>query len=360
MDGGNDAALVVRRLEALEAEVTSLRSQLAKNDVASVPASAEETATTVHPNSSPTSSTWSSWAVWCGRWVTWWGAGTSNDSSLSEVECRVLGVAKGALREFCARHRIDPSHGERHALQVLDHAQRAVTAASVTDKTTWGKDDLLAILLAALLHDVDDHKYFPRPAAPADGPASSVGVAAHSAAYPNARAIMTAAGVSESTMGVAVAMIDLVGCSSNGNAVPPHVADKLHYLIPRWADRLEAVGAIGVVRCYQYTKERGQPLSSASSPRPQTADEVWQLATPARFEAYQASGGSSADMISHYYDKLLHIAKPPASIVQNAYLEQAAAGRATELVEVCVRFGRTGKVDEEYIRSLEDSVSASK
>jgi uncharacterized protein len=110
------------------------------------------------------------------------------------------------------------------------------------------------------------------------------------------------------------------------------------------------VGKIGVVRCYQYNSEHNHPLCSENSPCPKREEEVWQLATPERFEEYD---GSSSDMISHYYDKLLHVARPPPQIVRNSYLEKQAQASSKELVEVCLRYGRSGKVDEEYIRSLE-------
>ena len=39
-------------------------------------------------------------------------------------------------------------------------------------------------------------------------------------------------------------------------------------------------------------------------------------------------------MIDHYYDKLFSVARPPAAIVQNPYLEKAAANSAAPLVDV--------------------------
>ena len=62
-------------------------------------------------------------------------------------------------------------------------------------------------------------------------------------------------------------------------------------------------------------------------------------------------------MISHYYDKLLHVARPPPEIVRNKYLEDMAKDSSKELVEVCLRFGETGVVDEDYILSLEMEAS---
>ena len=189
--------------------------------------------------------------------------------------------------------------------------------------------------MAALLHDVDDSKYFPR----------------QNSDFENARSILIASNVNASSIRQVLEMIDLVSCSKNGNHVPDWIGESgaYHLLIPRWADRLEAVGAIGVVRCYQYNVEHSLSLSSEYSPRAACEAEVWKQATPERFEAYLASGGQSKDMISHYYDKLLHIARPPRDIVRNSYLEEMAKESSKELVEMCVRFGRSGRVDEGYV-----------
>ena len=93
-------------------------------------------------------------------------------------------------------------------------------------------------------------------------------------------------------------------------------------------------------------------MCSPTSPRATTPAQVWDYATPERFAAYLHSGGASDDMMSHYYDKLLQVAHPPRAIVRNTYLEAQAEASSRELVEVCVRFGRTGRVDEEYIQEL--------
>ena len=57
---------------------------------------------------------------------------------------------------------------------------------------------------------------------------------------------------------------------------PGEVADSARYSAPRprWADRLEATGAVGVVRCHQYNAKVGAPLSCATTPRPASADEA--------------------------------------------------------------------------------------
>eukprot|EP00211_Chloroparvula_japonica_P014843 CAMPEP_0119126158 /NCGR_PEP_ID=MMETSP1310-20130426/5187_1 /TAXON_ID=464262 /ORGANISM="Genus nov. species nov., Strain RCC2339" /LENGTH=246 /DNA_ID=CAMNT_0007116297 /DNA_START=185 /DNA_END=925 /DNA_ORIENTATION=+ len=226
---------------------------------------------------------------------------------------------------------IKTSHGLSHALAVSEHAKQAVACHEPMIPDNVRSD----IIIAALLHDVDDRKYFPG-----------------GGDFPNARAIMTRAHFDGAER--VVRMIQLVSCSANGNSVPAWLRETgaFHLLIPRWADRLEAVGAAGVLRCFQYNTEHEQPLWSDHSPRPQTEAEVWAHAKPERFEGYQSRGGTSTDMISHYYDKLLHVSRPPPEIVRNSYLEAKAAASAQPLVDVCLHFGREGSVDEAFLANL--------
>ena len=213
---------------------------------------------------------------------------------------KVVQRASNGLRTLLEDHGIDESHGHAHALQVLDHTDRALQAANPALPTARA----LSVRLAALLHDADDRKFFPETAA----------------SYGNASALMADAGAhdfGEEVIPAALRMISLVSCSGNGNSVPPEAAHAPEMLWPRWADRLEATGEIGVVRCFQYNISIGAPLALESTPRPTSPAGVWALATPERFSQYQASGGGSASMIDHYYDKLLQVARPPSEAVRN-------------------------------------------
>mmetsp|Transcript_37275 Transcript_37275/g.88017 ORF Transcript_37275/g.88017 Transcript_37275/m.88017 type:complete len:516 (+) Transcript_37275:388-1935(+) len=241
------------------------------------------------------------------------------------------------VQDFYKAHaEIKASHGWTHIEAVYQHAEQAVAAACQQQQPPLTSLACMEVKVAALLHDIDDRKYFPQ-----------------HAAYENARAIMAAAQLPPESVESVVEMISLVSCSANGNRVPAHIAEggAWHRLIPRWADRLEAVGEVGVVRCFQYNQEVGRPLSGPNSPRPKTEAEIWQLATPERFEGYLKTG-ESEDMIAHYYDKLLHVARPPKEIVRNAYLEKAAEELSAALVELLLRFGKTGRVDEGFIQQL--------
>lgn len=245
--------------------------------------------------------------------------------------------------QFYKDHReIKASHGISHVMAVYNHAIKAIQChkhPTITLKSS------MEIKISTLLHDVDDEKYFPKPNNP----------------YENARNILSAPSLklSKESIDNILYMIQLVSCSSNGNSVPDEIIknESYHLLIPRWSDRLEAVGRIGVVRCYQYNRENDRPLYSELSPKATTPEQVWEYANPQRFIEYQSSGGRKSvnggeDMISHYYDKLLHVSRPPRDIVRNSYLEQMAESSSQVLVEVCIRFGKTGFVDEDFIHDI--------
>ena len=112
--------------------------------------------------------------------------------------------------------------------------------------------------------------------------------------------------MSEEVKADVLEMIGHVSTSENGNSVPQIALEHPEYLWPRYSDRLEAIGIIGAIRCYQYNSEKGAPLAVESTPRPQTEEELWlNHVKDERFEEYQSSGGKSASMMDHYYDKLL-------------------------------------------------------
>jgi len=238
---------------------------------------------------------------------------------------------------LCKEASVPDHHGVEHATRVLLHAGLALDAA----EGPIPHNKALAVRLAALLHDMDDRKYFPKSA---------------SEKCPNAKRLMQEAGADVEVVEDAVRMIGLVSCSKNGNHVPSELAGEPFWLWPRWADRLEAAGEIGVVRCWQYNTEKGEQMSCATTPRPATEEEVWALATEERFAEYQTSGGKSVSMMDHYYDKLLRVSRPAYSTVRNKYLEAEMDLRAAPLVKMCLEFGRTGQVPEDQIREMASRV----
>lgn len=243
-----------------------------------------------------------------------------------------LTYATDKLKLLCEQHQIDASHGVKHATAVLTHAQNALNNSDL------GDDERLAVQLGALLHDADDRKYF-----------------AHEGLV-NATRILKElegqCGLHPTVSAQVLRMIELVSCSKNGNSFPADCEMNPHLLWPRWADRLEAIGEIGIVRCYQYTNHTNAPLCTKNTPKPTNAAEVYALATPERFEAYQSGKAVSASFMDHFYDKLIQITRPPAVIVQNKYFEQEMVARCQPLVDVCLAYGRSGQVPVAEIEAL--------
>ena len=248
-------------------------------------------------------------------------------------------VATNMLRVICRRHNVDDSHGVGHALIVLRHAENAIT--SVMQKSPaaydkWPVHRSLAIRLAALLHDADDHKYF---AANSHNAADILDVVL--AEHPNAYMIKKEA----------LMMISFVSASSNGDNVPEEANVCPEFLIPRYADRLESSGLIGIKRCYDYSMERKRPLFNEDTPRPRDIAEIKRVATPERYKRYQQRKCSDT-MMDHYYDKLIHVAAFNERIVQNEYLVNESYRRCIPIMNFCIEWGRTGKIDEEWIKRL--------
>mgnify|MGYP001555344305 FL=1 len=104
-------------------------------------------------------------------------------------------------------------------------------------------------------------------------------------------------------------------------------------LIQRYADRLEAIGVIGLWRCYQYTRETKAPFSTSQTLRAISQTELYEkVATVERYRDYK---GKSASMMDHMYDKLLRLHEFP---IQNTYLLTTALSRVQPLVQFALEF----------------------
>jgi len=160
-------------------------------------------------------------------------------------------------------------------------------------------------------------------------------------------------------------MISFVSTSDNGNLIPEAAVDLPELLWVRHCDRLEAIGVTGAVRCYQYTLESDRILDAPETPRPKTKEEIWDLVTPKRFKSYMKTKASKS-MMCHYYDKLLHIAatykKDPKSVA-NDWIVKEAISRVEPMENICLLYGKKGKVPEDLIKSYmkeEDLIAAQK
>lgn len=244
----------------------------------------------------------------------------------------MLTAIKIQYNDLCIMNHVDVSHGLQHACAVLEHVQNAISVADMP----LSKSRRSSIELAALLHDADDRKYF------------------NTQNYENAKNIMNSCNVPAEIADETIRIIDLVSGSKNGNRVPPECIAEPELLWTRWADRIEAIGINGVVRCWQYNEENHRLISSDFTPQPQTREEALALVTNERFEIYQQTG-ESASMIDHYYDKLLHVVSVTPEMVQNPYLEAQLRDNVTPLLDVCVAYTNGG--DEKVIQHIQDIVN---
>ena len=137
-------------------------------------------------------------------------------------------------------------HDLAHSLRVYHNAMM------IAQMEGQGEEE--AVALSALLHDCDDHKLF------------------HTENNANARCFLQQEGLSEERIEEIRRNINSVSFSKNRGKVPKTIEGK----IVQDADRLEAIGAIGIARCFQFGGSHGRSLESS---------------------------------IEHFYDKLLLVSK---------------------------------------------------
>ena len=125
------------------------------------------------------------------------------------------------------------SHDFAHTMRVFENAVRIAEEEPSCDKG-------LAVL-EALLHDVDDHKLF------------STGNNA------NARAFLETRGVSPERIERICRDINSVSFSKNRGRRPETPEGR----IVQDADRLDAMGAVGIARTFAYGGEKGRPLKDS-------------------------------------------------------------------------------------------------
>jgi uncharacterized protein len=118
---------------------------------------------------------------------------------------------------------------------------------------------------------------------------------------------MNEVGVSPESIDAAIQMIELVSFSKNGEKESALVNPLYYY--PRHADRLEATGFIGIIRCYQYATTAKNPLYCQTTPVVHSRSDIEEV-IKGRDVKYMISGGSSDSFIDHFYDKLLHVKCP--------------------------------------------------
>ena len=124
-------------------------------------------------------------------------------------------------------------HDAAHSLRVYRNAMKIAETEPEADKEI--------VALAALLHDADDHKLF------------------HTENNENTRSFLMKNRVQEETIDLICAAINAVSFSQNRGRRPDTIEGK----IVQDADRLDALGAIGIARTFAYGGEHGRPLHAS-------------------------------------------------------------------------------------------------
>jgi len=213
------------------------------------------------------------------------------------------------LEKILLKNDVCVSHGITHAIKVLNNAKNAL----ISENYNLNEIDNKSILLAALLHDADDRKFFP-----------------DNKNYENLREILK--DESDKLVSKVIKMVELVSSSKNGDSIPKYVENKMWMLIPRYADRLEAIGLVGIKRVYQYAKTSNNPFYVNSTPKPKTEEEIWEISSIMRYKHYN---GCSVSMIDHFYDKLLRASFFP---IKNNFLNNESKNRRKPMIDFLLFF----------------------
>lgn len=129
--------------------------------------------------------------------------------------------------------------------------------------------DVFLVSMAALLHDADDRKLF------------------HSENYENARSILLKNQVNEKRIAEICDIIDSVSFIASDTIVPNSIEGK----IVQDADRLDAIGAIGIARAFTYGGNREREIYN-----PDIESMINMNA-----EEYKKYSGTT---LNHFYEKL--------------------------------------------------------
>lgn len=183
-------------------------------------------------------------------------------------------------------------HDWWHVYRVWQTARRIADAEMQPDMQAQLYVDTEVVELAALLHDLGDHKFH--------GGDTSV-------APRVAREWLESLHADPELIDH---VADIVGTLSYKGANVPTPMQTLEGKIVQDADRLDAIGAVGIARAFAYGGHKGRELYNPDVP-PQPHDD---------FESYT---GSTAPTINHFYEKLLLL----KDRMNTAYAKQIAAER---------------------------------
>lgn len=251
----------------------------------------------------------------------------------------------------------DSIHGIEHARRVLHHAEEGLKSFSfnnsplslsfsnsfnINTSLPLPPQRRLNILLASLLHDADDPKVF------INNSSSSSSSSSSEDTYRNCYSILRRVEYPEDEIDEVAEMISLVSFSKNGNS--KLIKEERWKLIPRDADRLEAIGNIGVFRCLCYGLSQHRPIYTIDTPRYRSREEVM-LASQKEDEKRERrdSKDSKKDKEGLVYPHKATLDYFIRGIIQRGvmssgvkYFEEEAERRIVAIYDILIKYGRQG------------------
>ena len=147
------------------------------------------------------------------------------------MDQEIIERAKEYIREIFKNNA--DGHDLDHSIRVYENARNIAAGYPACDR--------LVVSLAALLHDVDDHKLF------------------STENNQNARAFLQSQSVGQDEIERICAVINAVSFSKNRGKRP----ESLEGQIVQDADRLDAIGAIGIARTFAFGGKNGRSIESS-------------------------------------------------------------------------------------------------
>ena len=191
------------------------------------------------------------------------------------------------VREYMSQAHYDNSHDYQHILRVLSNAYRILR--SETNSNPTAKFDNTTVFLAALLHDVGDHKY------------AKEGEDPEMMAYN----VLQKHGASEELALKIQAIINNVGWThekKNPQSVTTALEKYPELAIVQDADRLDAIGAVGVGRCFAFTgaKCKGRPMMDSIE---HFEDKLYKLAGAMKTATGKAIAESRQEVLKDFAEQ---------------------------------------------------------
>ena len=147
------------------------------------------------------------------------------------MDQEIIERAKEYIREIFKNNA--DGHDFNHSIRVYENARNIAAG--------YPACDLLVVSLAALLHDVDDHKLF------------------STENNQNARAFLQDQSLGQNKIERICTVINAVSFSKNRGKRP----ESLEGQIVQDADRLDAIGAIGIARTFAFGGKNGRSIESS-------------------------------------------------------------------------------------------------